>query len=103
MDRGGGREVAGERVDIRAGPFVEYLLVPEAFNRRSFAGDPYFIAATTSLSGDRLTRKLSISGYVACPNVYLFECNDVHSAKCFSDRRYDIADYCLPVHLRFAR
>lgn len=32
---------------LEKGPFVEYLLVPEAFTLASFDGDPYFIVATT--------------------------------------------------------
>ena len=36
---------------------------PEAFTPRSFATDPYFIAATHSADNDRLTRELSIGGY----------------------------------------
>lgn len=65
IEYGWGRRCA-KSVDIREGTFcrVGSSGVPEAFTPRSLARDPYFIQATHSTVHDRLTRELSIGGYI---------------------------------------
>lgn len=104
MDKSGEREEAEESVDIREGALCRVSSGTGSFYPRLVRRRSIFHRGNHSPIRDRLTRKLSIDGYIMRPNVYLFESNDIMTRNGhFSRPCYNIADYYLPVDLPFTR
>lgn len=61
----------GEREEARrGGPFVEYLLGPRSFYSSALVR--FHISSTRSTVRDRLTRKLSIGGYITRAQMFIY-------------------------------